>query len=838
MPTKDLDEFNTKIDKVDAKSKTDFVITFKQIMKYCDKVKPDDLTVLFLTDGNDTNNDAKQVDAALDSLKVYLQTENFSSRFFTIGLSAEHDAVLLSKITQAGSDLGNFFYVDYSEDNGTRTYKDTIKECLYKTFDFGVPGGAINAEIMYDGVYKKLYLTQKEDQEGNLISGEMILDTLPDGQLELRIPGAEHSLFIEPVESDSIDTAKKLKTEINIISKVLFDFIQIVVGKNLDADKAKEIYESIQALDDRVSEMIEEGFKIKNRENRKSTIQLCQAFKDKSFTVIETLRDMAINKKTLDIGKIAKLNDLAYKAIRNRGLKKKLDERAMRNEEHYKNLNNQIQKKISSFDFSELSTKYQDIIDQIGDCHMTCLNAVEAIEEGDCLGLCLDVTRSEAAIADPNQLVVKDVIPCFMSCSAYLESAAYNLERQSNAHGSFDKNVQGNLASGIGRENVTGILPLYLFDEHWEIAKRTLPSIFGFMCTLDIMGYSDDQFYIIPFTVLFKLYQICQKNESDINRKMFEVVKDTCVQIIKRHPKFREKIIEKLTNFQNDPMHRTKEFVENFRVFFAQILAVIEESKEEGFQKDGEERTVFNKDNYDWNKIIRFTIEEASRRLIGKTADIPTRRNQANTLNNKVTESIVQKALDIKGIDPNEKLDKNQMLEKLNQLATPQTESEEDKKADEYIQDQVDSMPWVALLEDEKTDQGQLIEKFNKSIKKQIGFVNVFIKGLNHEDIPALSSMTDLDLLKSKVVSFAILFQNSLQPKNKMRREAIESGAYKEILTEEDANEYLRSQYRNLLELEVSGEETKIIMEQNSMLYENISEMTLYLQDIQVRLLF
>ena len=98
--------------------------------------------------------------------------------------------------------------------------------------------------------------------------------------------------------------------------------------------------------------------------------------------------------------------------------------------------------------------------------------------------------------------------------------------------------------------------------------------------------------------------------------------------------------------------------------------------------------------------------------------------------------------------------------------------------------------------------------------------------------------MPDLDLLKSKVVSFAILFQNSLQPKNKMRREAIESGAYKEILTEEDANEYLRSQYRNLLELEVSGEETKIIMEQNTMLYENISEMTLYLQDIQVRLLF
>jgi hypothetical protein len=45
---------------------------------------------------------------------------------------------------------------------------------------------------------------------------------------------------------------------------------------------------------------------------------------------------------------------------------------------------------------------------------------------------------------------------------------------------------------GIGRENITGLFPLYLFKEHWIIAKRKIQPLFGFMCTLDIMGYSKE----------------------------------------------------------------------------------------------------------------------------------------------------------------------------------------------------------------------------------------------------------------------------------------------------------------------------------------------------------
>jgi hypothetical protein len=64
------------------------------------------------------------------------------------------------------------------------------------------------------------------------------------------------------------------------------------------------------------------------------------------------------------------------------------------------------------------------------------------------------------------------------------------LGKDNEAHSGFKIHGEGKLAMGLGRENITGVLPLFLFKEHWNIARRKAGPIFGFMCTLDIMGYS------------------------------------------------------------------------------------------------------------------------------------------------------------------------------------------------------------------------------------------------------------------------------------------------------------------------------------------------------------
>ena len=119
------------------------------------------------------------------------------------------------------------------------------------------------------------------------------------------------------------------------------------------------------------------------------------------------------------------------------------------------------------------------------------------------------------------------------------------------------------------------------------------------------MGYSEDQFYIVPLLVYFKCLEKFIENPSDINKKMLILVKETCVQIIKRSDDFGKIFTEKLRKFEAAPINRTKDWIPNFKVFLAQTLCEIEAG-------------VIKKDEFDWMKIIRFIVEEGSRRFIWK----------------------------------------------------------------------------------------------------------------------------------------------------------------------------------------------------------------------------
>ena len=61
------------------------------------------------------------------------------------------------------------------------------------------------------------------------------------------------------------------------------------------------------------------------------------------------------------------------------------------------------------------------------------------MEDGDCMCLGLDVGRSEAAIADPTRLVIKDIIPTFISAESFLQVAAFTIKRNEEAHGELGK---------------------------------------------------------------------------------------------------------------------------------------------------------------------------------------------------------------------------------------------------------------------------------------------------------------------------------------------------------------------------------------------------------------
>jgi hypothetical protein len=135
---------------------------------------------------------------------------------------------------------------------------------------------------------------------------------------------------------------------------------------------------------------------------------------------------------------IAKLNDLAYKAIKHGGLKKLVDKRAIQNEELYKRLDKELSNIVKKLDIQKIESENEKIINEIGECPLSVSNTIELMKEGDCMSIGLKIARSEATIADPSRLIIQDVIPTFMSVDSFLNSAQFSISKDDQAHGGFN----------------------------------------------------------------------------------------------------------------------------------------------------------------------------------------------------------------------------------------------------------------------------------------------------------------------------------------------------------------------------------------------------------------
>ena len=215
---------------------------------------------------------------------------------------------------------------------------------------------------------------------------------------------------------------------------------------------------------------------------------------------------------------IAQLNDVAYRAIRKTGVQKKLDERAIKNDEYFKKMDLQLKSAHKKIDFDKVAAQHEEQLAQkLGACPMSQCNVVELMRNMDCMCIGLNIARSQATISDASKLVIKEVMPVYMSLDSFLESSIFNLKMNQDAAGGFDLQNEGKLAVGAGRENITGVLPLFLFRDHWELAKRKLQPLFGFMCTLEPLGYTTQQFFVIPYLVLLKALNSSLENHTEAN---------------------------------------------------------------------------------------------------------------------------------------------------------------------------------------------------------------------------------------------------------------------------------------------------------------------------------
>eukprot|EP00761_Pharyngomonas_kirbyi_P009190 gb/GECH01009205.1/.p1 GENE.gb/GECH01009205.1/~~gb/GECH01009205.1/.p1 ORF type:complete len:1208 (+),score=323.18 gb/GECH01009205.1/:1-3624(+) len=547
--------------------------------------------IVFLTDGKDGCG-KKQRDTSLKNLMTQLSSRQ-DSRIHSIGFTRYHDAALLTELTNSGLSEGSFQYV--TEKSELENAAESIMELL-KDSAIGNAIASLSFNTNYSNVEDYVRIEKshfdessqhvvarmemnriQEDQDGNEINSEsnvvhkgnifLPIDTNQEGKesllsltLEIMLPDHmcdtlnDHE---ELTDSGRIKRVFKLTPKLKESSGNFQDVVEFIeariraLTRNVvditenenDTTKFNSRLDVIKNEAERLNEIVTQHMsnvmKLP-RMKRKEFFEVAQSTKDMMHAFYQILA--SARSRNLQNHQLASLNNMAYQRISKKGLSTKLAKRIEKNVDWYQDNSKAIEREVEKMNFEQLKKDYQNLLDEtreenVGTCILTCNNWIDALEDQDCLGIALDVSRSEAAVMDPSKLKIRSIHNTIISAGSFSDALRFTLPKSPQAAGDYNINAQGEILVGQAREPVTGVFPLYICEPHWKVARRHMKPLLAWMTTLEELGYSAIQLQTVPFSVLAKSVETM--NQSSRNRIQFDWIRKTC-----------EKIFEECKNMQ------------------------------------------------------------------------------------------------------------------------------------------------------------------------------------------------------------------------------------------------------------------------------------------------
>lgn len=120
----------------------------------------------------------------------------------------------------------------------------------------------------------------------------------------------------------------------------------------------KQAFEKLQLINKSLDKKYEECFAIKERITKKKLMEQLMECRTRTSQVISELRHVS-DFSNIQNNLIAKMNDLAFKAINNGSLQKMVDKRAIANEELYEKLEKEAADITSKMDFEKLAETHK-----------------------------------------------------------------------------------------------------------------------------------------------------------------------------------------------------------------------------------------------------------------------------------------------------------------------------------------------------------------------------------------------------------------------------------------------------------------------------------------------
>lgn len=368
-----------------------------------------EFSVVFFTDGEDYSGEVVMNCEAIEQINAIIEKSkgNLNFGMHCIGFGAGHDALLLGQLATLGTLEGTFQYV--------RTASE-IRQALEIVLGFGghmvpvmITTGS-NREVLARGTSSVVIEIEESEAAKPLV---------------LQLVGTDLSLHVTPSrEPEEVD--ESFVRGVIAAAETSLREVMARCATNQD-DVAASEDEQVQAIHRSLLAVLAKVFKRSPNISRELRRELMTALQQACELAHELGSILAQLRKSgrLTNDVIASWQASSYRSavMKARDLRT-LDKRFEKNVAKLEELEEQIQELADSLDATQLENEIpRELLDSTI-CMLSRANMIEAMQEGDCICLCLDVRRSPAAIHDPSLLTIRSVGPSFISAQSFMDILA------------------------------------------------------------------------------------------------------------------------------------------------------------------------------------------------------------------------------------------------------------------------------------------------------------------------------------------------------------------------------------------------------------------------------
>ncbi|CAF1033711.1 unnamed protein product [Adineta ricciae] len=542
-----------------AGGSTDFVKVFEQIRKTVKELGTEKrIVIIFMTDGCDSCNRPGAIQDAQTKMSAFLKKLQTHSVVHVIGYSAEHDLNMMTTLKSLGSTEGIYRYAQGSVG---------LDEKFRELFEFA--DTAVEFSIELPGIKEPIKITG-EMTDVDHVEAECWLSLMDNIKIpiQIHIAGNQYHVLPKYIEPDTIFHLKTLSR------------------------RATEVTTQ-QELDEIQSEL--QGIKMFGSSvgGSKSDRRLAMEFRAELQTRLDAIHAIMaeIARGTLNqTAALAKMNDLRYadkfsKSSRQR----RMNQRAVRNQASLQ----LIDSKLDGLKFDE-NTAFDNVDLVTFTCCLTLNNCRDMMVDSrdDIMGVGLVVERQEHVVDAPTLISVKKVSVTILSRSACDDAIKMkiNIGDAAQLHGGFIPSktnaptTSTNLTSrnstqqkseftrGVAAEPINTFLPLYICDAHFERVRVMLEPTLGYLFTLDISGYQDDQLLGL-YSILGQMMNASRENGSEREEIILHEFTRLCHALLPRTLQYLGAENDLLKKFMAASTGRSKAHIQNMMTLFGYIHA-------------------------------------------------------------------------------------------------------------------------------------------------------------------------------------------------------------------------------------------------------------------------